>query len=101
MDVQHVHAALPFGTATNFWPGVTDVNRADGFSPGSSILVKRPDLQTIEQFRAMDLPPIEMPAIDRNHDVRNFTFSEFSTSFAVSNIKKIESQTLAGVAEAT
>ncbi len=28
----------------------------------------------------MDLPPIEMPAIDREHDVRNFTFNEFSTS---------------------
>jgi hypothetical protein len=28
----------------------------------------------------MELPPIEMPAIDRNHDVRNFTFNEFSTA---------------------
>jgi predicted TIM-barrel fold metal-dependent hydrolase len=28
----------------------------------------------------MDLPPIDVPPIDREHDVRNFTFNEFSTS---------------------
>jgi hypothetical protein len=40
---------------------VTDINRADGFSPGSAILVDVPGLETIEDFRRMDLPPIDDP----------------------------------------
>jgi hypothetical protein len=40
---------------------VSDINRADGFSPGSAILVKVPGLTTIEEFRALGLPPIDDP----------------------------------------
>ena len=40
---------------------VTDLNRADGFSPGSSIITKVPGLDTLADFRASKLPPIDDP----------------------------------------
>ncbi len=36
----------------------TDMNRADGFSPGSMLLTKVPGLETLEAARASRLPPI-------------------------------------------
>jgi hypothetical protein len=41
---------------------VTDLNRADGFSPGQAILAKVPGLETLEAYRASDMPPIDDPA---------------------------------------
>ena len=38
-----------------------DHNRADGFSPGSTLIAKVPGLDTIEAFRASKLPPIDDP----------------------------------------
>ena len=40
---------------------VSDLNRADGFSPGSSIIAKVPGLDTLADFRASKLPPIDDP----------------------------------------
>src|SRR5688572_19245572 len=36
----------------------TDMNRADGFSPGTAILVKIPGLDTPAAFRRNKLPPL-------------------------------------------
>src|SRR3712207_9031897 len=41
---------------------VTDLNRADGFSPGQAIVVKVPRLETLAAYRRSNLPPIDDPA---------------------------------------
>jgi hypothetical protein len=50
---------------------VSDLNRADGFSPGSSIITKVPGLETLEAFRASKLPPIDDPrqSLDKHSPV--------------------------------
>ncbi len=39
-----------------------DYNHSDGFSPGQAIFTRVPGLQTIDAFRASNLPPIDDPA---------------------------------------
>ncbi|HEV2061637.1 MAG TPA: hypothetical protein VGR12_02195, partial [Solirubrobacteraceae bacterium] len=39
-----------------------DFNWSDGFSPGQAIFTRVPGLETIEAFRASNLPPIDDPA---------------------------------------
>ena len=39
----------------------SDHNRADGFSPGSTLIAKVPGLDTLADFRASKLPPIDDP----------------------------------------
>jgi hypothetical protein len=39
----------------------TDHNRADGFSPGSTLIAKVPGLDTIADVRASKLPPVDDP----------------------------------------
>jgi hypothetical protein len=47
---------------------VTDINRADGFSPGSAILVKVPGVDTIDDFRRLRMPPIDDPGRSLRRD---------------------------------
>jgi len=47
---------------------VTDLNRADGFSPGQAIITKVPGLEGLKAYRNSNLPPIDDPARSLDDD---------------------------------
>ena len=53
----------------------TDMNRADGFSPGTAILVKVPGLDTPAAFRRNKLPPLTNLAAASRRTRRSMVFN--------------------------